>query len=289
MRTPLAALLLVAWAPTTLAQQPPEVDPNPVSPTTRTPLFDASGFAEHCYTWLADAGHDDPRRVFTVVDLDGTPALRISGDGFGGLTTRRRWRDYRLVVEYRWGDATYRDRTGKARDSGVLLHCQDRDGSFAADFKGPWKRSLEFQIIEGGTGDLLLVPGHDDQGNALHVSAESPTRTDRDGETVYDPAAPWTPHRSFTRVNWSGRDEDWDDVAGFRGKHDVEGPHGQWTRCEVVARGDTLEFFVNGTKVNAARSTSVSEGQILLQTEGAELFVRRFELLPLDPPADPKP
>ena len=33
----------------------------------------------------------DPEGVFSVVTVDGAPALRVSGDGFGGLTTIREY------------------------------------------------------------------------------------------------------------------------------------------------------------------------------------------------------
>jgi len=46
------------------------------------------------------------------------------------------------------------------------------------------------------------------------------------------------------RLNWQKRDVDWKDTIGFRGKDDVESPFGQWTRFEVIAKGDTLQYFV---------------------------------------------
>jgi len=49
------------------------------------------------------------------------------------------------------GGAAYGTRLNKARDAGVLLHCIGPNES------GPGMTSYEFQIIEGGTGDILLV------------------------------------------------------------------------------------------------------------------------------------
>jgi hypothetical protein len=236
---------------------------------------------EQFYPWIAGKGRNDPDGVFEVIELDGEPVLHIDGNGYGGLTTRDRWADYRLVLEFKWGEKTLLDRAGKARDSGLLLHCQGPDGNVSAKLDGPWKQSIEFQMIEGGTGDLLLVGGHDAAGERRVVTIEVPSRKDRDGEPTYDPRAPWVKYESTVRVNWFGRDEDWEDRAGFRGKRDVENPRGEWNRCVVIAEGDRLEYFVNGIKVNEGRNASLSEGQILLQTEGAELYVRRLELLPL--------
>ena len=54
------------------------------------------------YTWLVDSHREDPHRVFSVVDqVDGAPAIRISGQIFGGLTTKQRFANYRLVAEFR--------------------------------------------------------------------------------------------------------------------------------------------------------------------------------------------
>ena len=60
----------------------------PIQPEETITLFngkDLSGFS----TWLMDDHQEDPSRVFTVVDqIDGQPAIRVSGEGFGGFVTR---------------------------------------------------------------------------------------------------------------------------------------------------------------------------------------------------------
>jgi hypothetical protein len=62
---------------------------------------------------------------------------------------------------------------------------------------------------------------------------------------------------------------------------DAEKPSGEWNRVEVVCRGDTITNIINGVVVNEGRRASVSRGRILLQSEGAEIFFRAVELLPL--------
>jgi len=74
---------------------------------------------------------------------------------------------------------------------------------------------------------------------------------------------------------------DWADKKGFRGKDDVESEFGEWTRMDVIADGGHLLYKVNGKVVNEAIDANPDQGKILLQTELAELFVRRLELLPL--------
>ena len=83
------------------------------------------------------------------------------------------------------------------------------------------------------------------------------------------------------RINWWGRDVDWDDRLGFRGRQDVESPLWEWTRLEVTADRDRITTRVNGTVVNQGTGSSLTEGKILVQSEGAEMFVRRMELHPV--------
>jgi len=251
-----------------------------IRPDQTIHLFDGKSLAPF-YTWLVDSHREDPLRVFSVVDqVDGTPAIRISGERWGGLVTREAYRDYRLVVEFRWGLATWGERRNATRDSGILVHGQGRDGNTAADFNGPWMRSVEAQIIEGGVGDIILVGGFEDRGPQLTPHLTARAGKDRDGEAVFDPRGEL---REFEagRINWFGRDPDWQDRLGFRGQQDVESPYGQWTRLEVIADGDRVTNVVNGKVVNEGTRSSLTEGKILLQSEGAEIYFRRVDLEPL--------
>ena len=48
------------------------------------------------YKWLGPLGRDnDPHQVFTLVDrVDGAPAIRVSGQDWGGITTREEYANY---------------------------------------------------------------------------------------------------------------------------------------------------------------------------------------------------
>jgi hypothetical protein len=251
-----------------------------VAPATAIKLFDGATLGNF-ETWLVDHHTSDPERVFSVVDqIDGAPAIRISGQVWGGLITKEAYRDYKLIAEFRWGAVTWGARKARARDSGILLHGQGRLGNTGKDFNGPWVRSVEFQIIEGGVGDILPVGGFAEDGTQIRPSVTTTARKDRDGENVYDPNG--TPSVfSSGRINWWGRSEDWADRLGFRGPKDVESPGLEWTRIEAVVDRDTFTYFVNGTQVNAATKSSFTEGRIMIQSEGAEIYFRRLDLQPL--------
>lgn len=215
--------------------------------------------------------------IFTVVD----GMVRVSGGSgetgyFGGIVTKKAYDNYKLTWDYKWGGPTYGTRKSKSRDSGVLLHC------VGPNEPGPWMTSYEYQIIEGGTGDILVVPTNgsvDDAGKPvkLELTAEVEKRDKgtfwkAGGEKVVFPRG---------RVNWYGRDPEWKDVEGVRGREDVESKFGEWTHCEAICKGDTLAYYVNGKLVNKAFALTVTRGKLLFQTEGAEVWYRNMELTPL--------
>jgi hypothetical protein len=244
-------------------------------------LFDGKTLGD-CYTWLKDTKREDPRKVFTVSD----GMIHISGDGFGGLVTNKRYRDYHLVLEFKFGEHTWHAREKSARDSGCLIHSNGQDGGY----EGCWMPSIEVQIIEGGVGDFIAVGGPDESGKRVPISLTCTVGPEKDRAKQ----AIWKPdgkRETFKRgrIDWYGRDPDWKDEKGFRGKDDKESPHGQWTRLDVFCDGGHVETFVNGTKVNEAFDVTPHEGRIQLQSELAEIFYRRWELWPLDKGPKPAP
>lgn len=252
----------------------------PIEPHARVTLFngkDLLGF----YPWVPAFGREDPTHIFSVVDqIDGAPAIRISGQYFGGLVTKQAFKNYRLVAEFRWGLVTWAPREKLARDAGILLHCTGEDGNAKADFHSPWSRSIEFQIIEGGTGDLLLLGGFD-RGSPVRVDPRADA-TVRPGTRVWQADGKSTP---FTdgRIDWFARDPQWSGKLAFRGAADIEHPTGEWNHLEAICAGGRITYFVNGTKVNEVTNCTFQAGRILLQSEGAEIYFRRVELLPLEP------
>jgi len=265
----LTGLGLVCLAQTSVAEK---AKSEPITPRDGViKLFngkDLSGL----YTWLKDTKYEDPRQVFTVKD----GLLHISGDGLGAVLTKDEYKDYHLIVEYRWGDRTWGNREKRTKDSGVLVHCVGPDGNHS----GIWMTSIEAQIIEGGVGDFILVRGTKEDGSPGDVSLTCEVTKDRDGETVWKEGGE---RKTFDRgrINWFGRDPDWKDELGFRGPQDPDSPGKQWTRLEVVCDGGRITNYVNGVKVNEGFDAKPSAGKILIQTELAELFVRRWELWPL--------
>lgn len=253
-----------------------------ITPKTKPIVLFNGQNLDNFYTWLSDTKYEDPRKVFTVTkENDGTPVIRASGDGLGGIITKNRYANYHLIVEYRWGKLTWGGRKKATKDSGILLHCHGDDGNYGAG-KGtsPWMSSIECQIIEGGVGDILVLGGTDNDGTKRVTKLTCEVTKDRDGETIWKKGGE---KKTFSggRINWYGRDPDWKDELGFRGKQDVESPGQEWTRVESICDGGKLTYLVNGTVVNQGEMAEPSSGKLLFQTEGAEIFFRKIELHPL--------
>ena len=228
-------------------------------------LFDSKNL-EHFYTFLKDRGRDiDPKGVFSVVD----GLLRISGEEWGCVTSRESFENYHLVAEFKWGEKTWGERVDRARDSGILIHSTGEDGAYS----GTWMHSIECQIIEGGTGDVLVVGDGTDR-----FSATAPVAPEKqDTSYVYDAAgASATIHSG--RINWWGRNPAWRDVKDFRGAKDVEHPVGEWNRLEAVVVGRTMTVILNGVLVNQCVDVLPRGGQIQIQSEGAEIFFKSVTL-----------
>jgi hypothetical protein len=262
-----AAVWALAPAAAGQAQDIPSFARELPSIRTGEPIFQFNGKdLDGFYTYLHDHKYADPNKVFTVRD----GLLRISGEEFGGITTRGEFHDYHLIAEWKWGEQTWGARKSSTRDSGILLHCVGPDGAAS----GHWMESHECQVIEGGCGDFIMVGGLE------RPSLTCETRAGTGRELYYEKGGK-SVTRNSGRYNWWGRDPNWKDVLGFRGARDVEKPAGEWNRMEVICDGDSITNIVNGYVVNVGTKSSLTKGKIILQSEGAEIFFRKFEIRPL--------
>ena len=221
------------------------------------------------YTFLKDQGkNNDVKKVFTVRD----GMIQISGEEYGCITTMKEYHNYHLIAEFKWGTRTFAPRIDKARDSGILLHSTGEDGAFA----GTWMHSIECQIIEGGTGDLLVVGDGSER-----FSLTSPVAAEKQGESYIFQSSgnPATIYKG--RIDRLGRDPNWRDVKGFRDPNGFEKPVGEWNRLECIVNNGQIEIILNGTLVNSAIKTKPQKGRIQIQSESAEIFFRKIELLPI--------
>lgn len=260
----LAAALLLACSPSIAFAD------EPITPKDVMPLFngkDLSGMT----TWLKDSKREDPKKVFRVTDGQ----IHMTGDGFGYLATDKPYKDYRVVIEYKWGKKT--DGGKFVRNSGLLLHGTGVDGGA----NGTWMGSIECQLAQGCVGDLICIRGKNEKGDTVPVSITSdvvvgpdkkPRWAEKGGaKTVFTGRQLW----------WNKHQPNFEELLDTRGKDDVDSPLGEFTKVECVCEGATITVIVNGTTVNKAYDVTPAAGKILLEVEGFEIFFRKFELHPL--------
>lgn len=241
----------------------------PVVPKEPAPLFNGKNL-DGLTTWLKESKHDDPKRVFRVTD----GMLHLTGDGFGYVATNSAYKDYRVVAEYRWGKKT--DGGKYVRNSGLLLHATGPHGGAS----GTWMSSVECQLAQGCCGDLITIRGKDEKGAAIPVSLTSDVEIGSDKKPRWKEGGTKT---VFTgrQLWWSKHQVGFEELLDTYGKDDVESKLGEWTRVECVCDGSKLSVFVNGVKVNHAYDVTPAAGRILFQTEGFEVFVRKWDIHPL--------
>ena len=188
------------------------------------------------YTFMGTEGkNNDPQKVFTVSDK----LLHITGQEFGYMATEKSYKDFHLVVEFKWGTKKYAPRAADTtkRDNGICFFIPAN----AAD--KVWPKSIECQIQEGDVGDIWLI--------------------------------------DYTTVVVDGKRTQAKDYNRVQKKKDGEKPNGEWNRVEVIANKGKLTYIVNGVVVNEAESPSETEGKILVQSEGAEIYYRKIEITEL--------
>ena len=230
-------------------------------------LTDVPGLAKNANGEYTDplGVNRDPRGVFSVVSVDGAPAIRISGETYGGLITRAEYQNYQLRFEVKWGEKRWPPREDAVRDSGCCYHSV---GPHGASY-GFWMRSFEFQIQEGDFGDFYSLAGVvvDTEGVAV-------TRGDPKSDLQFTPGATpitGTTRRVIKRVN-------------------AERPRGQWNTLDLYCLGQTSVHVVNGQTVmkltglrhkTEAGESPLTKGRLQLQSEAAEVFYRAIAIRPI--------
>ncbi len=205
----------------------------------------------------------DPHQVFTVVQEDGKPAIRVSGENFGGLSTQQEFANYHLRLQFKWGHLKFAPKRNAKRDSGLLYHAV---GPHAADWFF-WMRSQEFQIQEGDCGDYWGCGG---------AFADISATKQGESRFIYTPGAPLLTFRD----------------KGPNGRNCVKNPDaektsGEWNTIDLYCFNDTSIHVVNGKVVmvlhnlrqpDGSGDKPLIKGKIQIQSEGAEVFYRNLEV-----------
>jgi Domain of Unknown Function (DUF1080) len=200
--------------------------------------------------------NNDLKKVFSTLTENGVIVLKISGEIYGGLTTKKEFSSYHLETDFKWGEKKWEPRLDKKLDSGILYHCHGEHGKFW----NVWQASLEYQVQEGDLGDYFGLCG-------TQVKA----RIDRSkGNSVHDPSQPWQEKPGY---------------IGARPEPDK--PNGQWNKLEIYVLGDSAIHIVNGEVVLSIADARTKEGEpltsgeIQIQSEAAECYYKNMKITPI--------
>jgi hypothetical protein len=210
----------------------------------------------------------DPDRVFSVVEVDGQRAIRVSGTAFGGLSTVKEYDSYELELEFKWGQTKSAPRLDAKRDSGVLYRAV---GPHGADWFF-WMRSLEFQVQEDDYGDFWPCGG---------AIADVAAKKNASGDFMFSPGAPVL---AFSATSPNGR-------RVVKGPNTPAAKADAWNRITLYVLPKTSVHVFNSVvamvldnprQVVDGKEVALNRGKIQLQSEGAEVFYRNIRLRPID-------
>jgi hypothetical protein len=218
--------------------------------------------------------NNDPKHVFSVVEVDGAPAIRVSGEIFGALTSTEEFENYRLKFEFKWGEKKFEPRTKAMRDSGILYHCNGPHGGSGGGSRA-WMQSHECQIQEKDCGDYWSVA------DAIANIEGEPIATEQGKQKaiIYKPGAQkWTiPNTEKLTQKRAVKSSDY------------EKPTGEWNTVEIICVGGTARHLINRVE-NMVLTNSrhmvdgnevpLTKGKLQLQSEGAEIFYRNIMIRP---------
>lgn len=238
-------------------------DPIPEVPKGTVALFNGIDL-EGWDLWVnPDAPHVPADSLFTVVD----GVIHVSGQGLGGITTRKAYKNYRLTMEYRFVGDAYYSRVGNTADGGLLFHCVGPEG---AGYSNIWHISFECNLIQGRTGDLIMVNNNPAY---MHILAATST---------VDSLQRWVPEggrvlsqEGAGRINNLYYDPTWEDID-TQPVIWPEKPYGEWNTIELICKGDTADYIFNGVLVNRLTGLRPSGGRIQLQSENHGIEYRNI-------------
>ncbi len=208
-------------------------------------------------------GKGDPLKVYRYQEGDsGDPQLYISGQIYAGLATKKEYKNYHLSMQVKWGGKKWAPRLEAPRDSGILYHCKGPDGVFW----NVWKQSLECQVQENDNGDYFRIGNVGCYIPSIKIPDAKRPRFDPKGE--------------------------WSSVGIEKGSYSVQRSenyekNGDWNTVEIMTIGDRAAHFSNGklvlilkdaTQVVDGVRSPLTEGQIQIQSEGAEVTYRDLKI-----------
>lgn len=207
--------------------------------------------------------------VFSVIEEDGAPVLKITGEYYGCVFTKESFDNYHLTLKVKWGEKKWEPRKNKLLDSGLLYHSTGKAG---VDYWRSWMLSQEFQIMEGHMGDYWAI-----------------------GNTAIDVRA--FPQEGMMNTV-AGHEEPFIPIGGQSGRDafclrsiDNESDPEEWTTLELICFDGKSLHIVNGKVVMVLQNSRIASedgdlplksGKIQIQSEAAEVYFKDIKIKPIE-------
>jgi hypothetical protein len=242
--------------------------------------------------WYAVVGSgprdNDSNHIFQVTDGSihvYKDAEDASKQPFGYVITEKEYSDYDLRFQYKWGEKKFKPRAGAThrRDAGCLVQMVGKDGV--------WPTSVECQVMEDDTGDIFTV--HTRVATTVDPATTNIITTVTTNSTTHAVRTNSAVEPVFLEASAGGVPfVQGDPGPSKRIRHGAKyDTRDGWNDVEVIVRGNTATFIVNGHVNNRltdleqmvdGKWVPLTKGKILFQAEGAEVYYRNIEIKPLE-------
>ena len=196
--------------------------------------------------------NNDSLGVFTMIEGDSGPVLRISGEYYGCVATKEEFENYHLKLKVKWGDIKWHPRKSLLKDSGILYHSV---GPHGAESWRSWMLSQEFQVMQGHMGDFW-----NQANSAIDIRAYLP-------EYIMNPVADKS--QDFLPIG------EGEDIPSYCMRSaNFEKPHGEWNTLELICFEGKSLHIVNGEVVMILQNSRYVENgkKVPLQKDSSILF-----------------
>ena len=213
---------------------------------------------------------------WTVVEMDGEPVIRNSGEYYGCLSTLSEYSNYHFRMKFMFGTDKYEPRLNRTRDSGLQYHaigeCGVRDPYFS------WMTCHEIQLMESGTNEGEPGDYHSNAGANVEALSEGPVQGGF-GKYVASLEGNGQWNKICAHGTWS-----------YCAAEDKASPAGEWTQLDLYCFEDKAIHVINGNVVMVIRNSQywdgekdapLTAGKISLQAEAAEIFYKDLQIQPI--------
>ena len=204
--------------------------------------------------------------VFSIIEENGEPVLKITGEIYGSLMSKKVYENYHLSFQVKWGDKRWEPRLNATHNNGLLYHSIGEPGK---GLWNTWMTSLEFEVENTNFGDFITI---NDDGN---IRAKC-TAVKKEKKYYFDANAP------LVDFGWKR----FEDGRCYKSA-DFEKPMGEWTTLELICYKNMAIHIVEDEVVmvvykpeffNGTEWVPMNKGKLQLQSEAAETYFKNIKI-----------